>query len=147
MILIYTMLLVVLATICFLTKRRVARLEKKYSRTARDVEKLSLGHMALRQGNSNSKLDSLESVKRQYLLGQLVQKRDALETKCHAWQARAERFGRWLTAVREWKGRTLPYTMGVLDVSGALYLIDYLGVGRWINFQNIVQLLSSSLGW
>jgi hypothetical protein len=143
MILLYTFLLIVLGTISFLVGRRVARLEKKYTQTADEVEKLSLTSVGLRQGNSNSRLDTAESAKRQYLLGQLVQKRDALETRCHTWQARAERFRKMLAALREWKGRKLPYTMGVLDVSAAMYAIDYFGFGQYVSFHNLMQLVST----
>jgi hypothetical protein len=33
--------------------------------------------------------------------------------------------------------------MGALDVSGALYLIDYFGVGHYINFQNMIQTVTA----
>ena len=143
MILLYTFLLIVLGTIGFLINRRVAALEKKFSRTASDADKLLLKQTVMRPGNSNSRFDTAENAKRQFQLGQLVQKRDHLEGKHLSWQAFAERYDRWLTRLREWKGRKLPYTMGALDVSGALYLIDYFGVGQYINVQNMVQVVTA----
>jgi hypothetical protein len=143
MILIYTFVLIVLGVIGFLINRRVVALEKKYTKTAGEAEKVLLKQTMLRQGNSNSKLDTAESAKRQFQLGQLVQKRDFLEDKHLAWQSFADRYGRWVNRLREWKGRKLPYTMGALDVSGALYLIDYFGVGHYINIQNMLQMVSS----
>jgi hypothetical protein len=143
MILIYTFLLIVLGTIGFLINRRVAALEKKYTRTAIDADKLLLKQTALRPGNSNSKLDTAEGAKRQYQLGQLVQKRDYLEAKHLSWQIFANRFDRWVARLRDWKGRKLPYTMGALDVSGALYLIDYFGVGQYVSFQNMIQMVTA----
>ena len=69
----------------------------------------------LKPGNSN-KFDPCQNAKRSFLLGQLVARRDRVEAKHFAWQRWAERFNRWLTAVRGWKGVKLPYTMGALDV-------------------------------
>jgi hypothetical protein len=145
MILLYTFLLIVLGIVSFLINRRVAALEKKYGRTAAEADKLLHKQMMLRQGNSNSKLDTAESAKRQFQLGQLVQKRDSLEGRYHAWQVRGEKFGRFVTRLREWKGRKLPYTMGVLDVSGTLYLIDYFGVGEYVSFRNMMQMVTAFL--
>src|SRR5262245_28689644 len=116
MILIYTILLTILGTIAFLVRRRVASLEKKYARTAEEADTLVLQQAA--QKPSNSKLDTAASAKRQYVLGQLIQKRDSLEGKHLSWLACSERFSRMQARLREWKGRKLPYTMGVLDVSG-----------------------------
>jgi hypothetical protein len=36
--------------------------------------------------------------------------------------------------------------MGALDVSGALYLIDYFGVGQYLSIHNLVQMLASWIG-
>src|SRR5262249_43205939 len=109
MILLYTFLLMFLGTIAFLIRRRAVSLEKKFTRTAAEVDQLSFATLPFRKGNSNSKLDTAETAKQQYLLGQLVEKRDWLEAKTHAWQDRAERFGRMVAALRDWKGRKLPY--------------------------------------
>ena len=35
-----------------------------------------------------------------------------------------------VTALRQWKGRKLPYTLGALDVWLAMYLIDRYGIGQ-----------------
>jgi hypothetical protein len=143
MILLYTFLLMFLGTIAFLLRRRAANLEKKFTRTAAEVDQLSFNHLPFRQGNNNSKLDTAESAKRQYMLGQLTQKRDSLETKSHLWQHRADRFAKVVAALRDWKGRKLPYTMGVLDVSAAMYAIDYFGLNQYINIHNLMHMASS----
>ena len=140
MILLYTSLLMVLGTLGWLVNRRVKGLEKKYTRTAADVELLFVNSKP-----GNSKLDTVESAKRQFLLGQLVQKRDSLEGKCHAWQSFAEKFDRVVTALREAKGRKLPYTMGVLDVSAVLYAIDHFGVGDYVNVRNVVEVVTAHM--
>jgi hypothetical protein len=141
MILIYTFLLIVLGIIGFLINRRVAALEKKYSRTAEEADKLLL--KSTLRGGTNSKLETAETAKRQFVLGQLMHKRDSLEAKYASWQSFADKFGRMQNRLREWKGRKLPYTMGVLDVSGALYMIDYFGVGQYVSFQHLMHLASS----
>ena len=143
MILLYTFLLIVLGTVGFLIRRRAVSLERKYTKTAADVDQLSFNTLPFRQGNSNSKLDTAESAKRQYLLGQLTQKRDSLEARSHAWQGRAERFDKAVAAICEWKGRKLPYTMGVVDVSAAMYAIDYFGLGQYINVNNLMQMVTA----
>jgi len=143
MILLYTTLLFVLGTLSWFVNRRVARLERKFTRTAVEVEQLSTSN-AYKPGNS--KLDTAETAKRQFLLGQLVQKRDTLEGKCHSWQHFADRFGKVVTALREARGRKLPYTMGVLDVSAVLYAIDYFGVGDYVSWHNVVEVVTAYIG-
>lgn len=130
MILLYTSLLVSLAVVKFLLDRRAARLEQRYVRAALEADRL-LGQSSFKPGNS--KLDAAQTAKRQYLLGQLVQKRDRLEARHELWLARAEKFGRLLAAVRDWKGKKLPYTFGLVDMSCLLGLIDYLGAGHYLN--------------
>jgi hypothetical protein len=46
-----------------------------------------------------------------------------------AWSARNERLCRWRLGLRSLRGRSLPYTFGVLDAVGVLSLLDaYLGL-------------------
>jgi hypothetical protein len=141
MILLYTLALFLLGVIKMLIGWRVAFLERRYTRAALAVVKL-LREPAFRDGNGN-RGDVGQSAKRQYQLGVLVQQRDYLEAKHDRWQLRAEKIGAAVNAVRSWKGRKLPYTLGVLDVSGLLYLIDYLGAGEYANVRHLVQMATA----
>ena len=141
MIFLYTSVLLLLGVTRFLFRRRAAWLEKKYVRVAKEADRL-LRQSSWRDGNSN-KPDAYQAAKRQYQLGRLAQKRDRVEAKFTSWQAAADRVGRWSTAVRNWKGRTLPYTFGALDVAGALYLIDTLGVAPYASPRHLVQMVTT----
>jgi hypothetical protein len=141
MILLYTSLLVLLGTASFLIGRRARGLEGKYIRAAQAVDHL-LHRDAIRPGNGN-KPDVCLTAKRQYQLGQLVEQRDRIEHKYVAWQQAADKIGRAVARVREWKGRKLPYTMGVVDVSGALWLVDYLGVGNLVSARRVLELVTT----
>jgi hypothetical protein len=143
MILLYTLLLFLLGVATFLIGLRVRRLEKKYYRAATQADQLLRG-TSLRPGNGN-RLDPYESAKRQYQLGLLVQKRDRLEGKFDAWQKLAKRAGNLAAAVRSWKGRKLPYTFGVLDVSAVLYLIDEMSVGQYVSIKPLVEMIVALL--
>src|SRR5262249_44786593 len=95
-----------------------------------------------KQGSSG-RPDPVAEAKRQYVLGQLAQKRDAVCDRWTAWRGFSERMDRWVSGVRGWKGRKLPYTFGVLDVVGLLALIDGLGVGEYVSVQALLQLAQS----
>jgi hypothetical protein len=142
MILIYTGLVLILAVAGFLIQRRVSNLERKFGRVARAVQQVAL-EPAYKVG---TRLDPCQIAKRQYQLGQLVQKRDRVEQKYHAWQAFADRFGAATARVKAWKGKKLPYTFGVVDVSCLLYTIDTLGFGRHINLTHAWHWLKTVLG-
>ena len=144
MIFLYTFLLLLLAAAKLLIDRRAAYLERKFARAAKAADNVTR-ELTLRGGNY-SKPDLGEAAKRYYLLGLLVQKRDRLEAKYDAWEGFAGRLQRWLTGLRNWKGKKLPYTLGVVDVSCLLYAIDLLGVGEYVSFRNLVQLVTSFLG-
>jgi len=141
MIFLYTALLLLLGVGSFLIKRRVAALEKKYTRVARETEEL-VRQPAYKDGNSN-RHDPYLTAKRQYLLGLLAQKRDRMETRYAAWQEFADKFSRFSQRVRSWKGRLLPYTLGGLDVALVLGLIDYLGAGEYLNARTLVHTVVS----
>jgi hypothetical protein len=141
MIALYSLLLILLVGTHFLLRRRVAALEKKYARVAKEADEL-LRQPIYREGNSN-RLDPFLTAKRQYRLGLLAQKRDQVEARYTAWQGRAEKFGAVVARVRGWKGKKLPYTFGVLDVACALALIDYLGAGQYVNARAMLQAVSS----
>ena len=141
MIFLYTALLLLVGVAHFLIKRRVAALEKKYSRIVKDADDL-LRQSNYRDGNSNRQ-DPYQSAKRQYQLALLAQKRDRMESSYSTWHRRSERVGKFRHRLRSWKGRKLPYTFGVLDVAGAMYLIDYLGAGHYVNARHLMDTLTS----
>ena len=141
MILLYTGLLLLLGVAKFLVGRRAARLQTRYARLAQEVSKLA-SEPLYKEGNSR-RPDMYQTARNQYQLGQLIQRKDRLEDRYCRWLGRSERLAKWYTAVRHWKGRKLPYTFGVLDVAGALALIDYLGVGQVVSLRNLVQVLST----
>ena len=141
MIFLYTALLLLVGVAHFLIKRRVAALEKKYSRIVKDADDL-LRQSNYRDGNSNRQ-DPYQSAKRQYQLALLAQKRDRMESSYSTWHRRSERVGKFRHRLRAWKGRKLPYTFGVLDVAGAMYLIDYLGAGHYVNARHLMDTLTS----
>lgn len=143
MILLYALVLLLLGVALFLTRRRASGLERKYYRAAAEAERLAQ-HPAYRPGKA-SRADALQSARRQYELGRLVQKRDRLEAKFDYWQGLAKRLGRRVATVRSWQGRKMPYTMGVLDVMTVLYVVDEFTVGRYVSVKQLVQTVASLL--
>jgi hypothetical protein len=141
MLLLYTALLILVGVAYFLVKRRVASLEKKYSGVVKEADDL-LRQSGQRDGNSNRQ-DPYQSAKRQYQLALVAQKRDRMETSYSRWHRRAERLGKLRHRLRSWKGRKLPYTFGVLDVVGALSLIDALGAGQYLNVRYLLETVTS----
>ncbi|MBI1916278.1 MAG: hypothetical protein HYS12_16340 [Planctomycetes bacterium] len=127
MILLYVVLLLALACARFLVARRAGVLERKYSRVARAAQEMAAQPLP-REGNS-SRSDPYRSAKHQYLLGQLVQKRDRVEGRYAAWQARSERLGRFSTRLRGWEGRWVPYLLGAADAVLLLTLFALFGSG------------------
>jgi hypothetical protein len=140
MIFLYTFLLLLLVVVRFLIARRVAALEKKYARAASAAGKL-LNEPVFKPGSC--KLDPALVARRQYQLGQLVERRERLEDKWYAWRKFHEKYGRCVAAVQGWKGKKLPYTFGVLDVSFVLYLIDHFSIGEYLNAHTLLQLVTS----
>jgi hypothetical protein len=143
MIFLYTFLLLVLAAVKFLFQRRAAYLAWRYSRATLGVEKL-LHDPLLREGNSN-RVNQARAAQRQYLLGQLVQKKERLEIKNYFWQNMSDKLARALDRLRNWKGKKLPYTLGALDVWLLFYLLDQFGVADYVSPRNLFQLVSTWL--
>ena len=139
MIFLYTLALVLLGAAKALAVYRAGRLERRYAKAALTAEKLL---RAPEPKAGNGRHDLAATAKRQYQLGQLVQKRGALEARHATWQARADRLTGWSAAVRNWRGRKLPYTAGVLDVWMLLCLLDYLGAGEYVNAHEAVRWLA-----
>ena len=143
MIFLYTFLLLILAAVKFLFQRRAAYLAWRYSRATLGVEKL-LHDPLFREGNSN-RVNQARAAQRQYLLGQLVQKKERLEIKNYFWQNMSDKLARALDRLRNWKGKKLPYTLGALDVWLLFYLLDQFGVADYVSPRNLFQLVSTWL--
>lgn len=141
MVLLYSTVMVVLGTLKLLTNRRASSLERKYYAMVREADRLLTG-LSLR-GGLDSRKDACLAAKQQYQLGQLIQKRDRLESKHGLWQHRSAKLGRWLQAIRTWKGKKLPYTMGAVDISLVLYLLDQMGANTFISVRHLVQTVTA----
>ena len=115
MILLYTLGLLVLGVSTFITQRRARALERKYIRAAQQADQLAK-ELSYKGGNSNQ-ADLFVTARRQYELGRLVQLRDRLEGKYDRWEAFTEYFRRLRKGLLLWKGRFVPYLLGVLDVA------------------------------
>ena len=138
----YTLLLLFLAALQVLIDRRAARLERKYARAARDVDRLA--REPLYKGGNTSRPDLTVAAKRQYQLGLLAQRRDRLEAKHETWQAARDKVAGLVARIRTWKGKKLPYTLGILDFGFVLYLIDTVGPGR-VNVRGLVEEVTAFL--
>jgi hypothetical protein len=143
MIVLYTLLLLLLGLARFLIGRRTASLERKYVKAA--TAAADLLNQPLSKSSYSGKPDPYLTAKRQYQLGILAQRRDALEAKHDAWQHFHERVSRIVAAVRGWRGKKLPYTFGVLDVFLLLTLLDYLAVNQYVNGRYLLELINSWL--
>lgn len=126
MMILYVFLLLILLMARAFVARRASVLEKKFERVARSAREM-LTLPIHKQGNS-SRPDGTAYAKQQYLLGQLVEKRDRIEGRYLAWQARSEKLGKIMATLTRWKGRVLPYTAGVVDVAMVLAFLTMLGV-------------------
>jgi hypothetical protein len=141
MLLVYTFLLLLLGVANFLIRRRVASLEKKFARVATAADKL-LRSPQFREGNSG-RPDPCQVAKRQYQLALLAHQQDKLEAKHDAWERYAEKSRKLVGAVRGWKGKTVPYTFGVVDVLLLFTLIDYLGLTGYVSGRHLVELITA----
>jgi hypothetical protein len=140
MILIYTLLILILASFKLVLQARASALGRRYSSLARAVQAL-VQTSSLRGGLN--RVDPGQTARQTLELGQLVQQRDQLEARHFAWQGWADKLGHWADRLRNWKGQKLPYTMGVADVWLVLTLIDHLGVGQLISTQRLLQIASA----
>jgi hypothetical protein len=143
MIVLYVSLLLLLCGTHYVLRRRAASLERKYAVVLKEASSL-LREPLPREGNSG-RTDPYLTAKRNYQLGALAQKKEALETKHCAWQTRAEKVGRMLRAVRSWRGRKFPYLLGALDAVASLCLLEYLGLGEYASPHHLVSTLTSWL--
>ena len=136
MILLYTLLVFLLGVVKLLVTLRARALERKFMRVAAAVNQM-LREPDYKPGNGG-KADPCLSAKRTVLLGELVRQRDRVEAKYFAWQRWADRFAGWVRAVRDWKGKKLPYTLGAVDVWMMLCLVDYLGLGEYLSTSAVI---------
>ena len=125
MIVLYAIGLALLGVATFITGRRARSLERKYVAAAKDAERLS-NDLTLRGGN-RLQADPCAAARKTFELGRLVQKRDRLEAKYTAWEARGERLAKTRDRLRRWKGRFTPYAMGAVDAILIVAGLAYLG--------------------
>jgi hypothetical protein len=139
----YTLLLLFLGALQVLIDRRAARLERKYARAAQATDRLA--REPVYKGGNTTRPDPTVAAKRQYQLGVLAQKRDRLEAKHETWQTARDKVAVLAAGIRAWRGKKLPYALGVLDFGFLLYLIDTLGSGR-VNLRGLVDEVMTLLG-
>jgi hypothetical protein len=137
MILLYTLILGLAGVAHWVLLRRATTLGRAYAARAEAVLKL-LHAAPAKQGNS-AKADACAQAKQQFELGRLALQRDRHEAKWYAAQARADRAGKIAAALKAWKGRKLPYTLGVCDVWLVLYAIDRFGVGDMLGPRQVID--------
>src|SRR4029077_11145399 len=87
MMILYLLLLLLLVLARVFVAARAKRLESRYARAANTAREL-LAQPVYKNGNSN-RTDATTHAKQQYLLGQVVEKRDRIEARYLAWQARS----------------------------------------------------------
>jgi hypothetical protein len=141
MIVLYSVSLALLRSVLFLVSRRVRVLERKYTRVSLAAGKL-VQQPVLRPGNSRA--DLCQSARQQYELGRLVQRRDWLESRHFAWQVRQEKLSKQVKRMQDWKGRKLPYLLGITDVTLGLWGMDSVGLAR-IDFSQLLQTFQTLL--
>jgi hypothetical protein len=144
MIVLYVTLLLVFGLLHLLVRRRATALERQYSRAAGATD-AALKETTLKPGNGN-RPDPCQAAKRQYELGRLVDKRDAVEARYTAWQGAAEKFAAARARLRRWQGKFLPYAFGMLDTALVLVLLDQLAGGKVVDAYPVVEAVRSLLG-
>jgi hypothetical protein len=141
MILVYLSLLLFFGLLRVLIAVRVRLLERKYARAAAEAQAL-LQQPAYRDGNSRH-ADPYKSAKQQFVLGSLVQKRDRAEARYAAWQARSDKLGQGVRRLRAWKGRLVPYLLGVIDVALLLGVLSALGLADSLQLSKVLERVSA----
>lgn len=139
MVLLYTLILLALGLVRWAVASWSGWLARKYTRLAAATLKF-VAQPLYKPGNSN-KVDSFAMAKRNFVLGQLVTRRDRVEAKYFRWQGWTDKLTAALNAFRGWKGKKLPYSLGVLDVWLTLYLIDTMGVAEHLSVRQIIDLV------
>jgi hypothetical protein len=127
MILAYVTIVIALAAAHLLVRARAARLERRFSAVAAEADAV-LKRGSMRGGNC-CRPDPYAAARHQYELARLAMKRDRIEERYTGAQAFAERFGRWRARLSGYRGKLLPYAVGVCDVAAAVVTLDRLGLG------------------
>jgi hypothetical protein len=140
MMLLYTLLVFLLGAAKLLIQRKASALARKYSQVAQQTDKM-LRETVYKEGNS-ARLDPYQTAKKHYLLGCMVEKKERLEAKHFSWQARAERFGKFVARVRGWRGKVLPYVVGATDVLVSLGLIEVYHLQDVVGLTQVTQWLT-----
>jgi hypothetical protein len=126
MLLVYVSLLMLLALVQVVLRWRVARLERRYIHVSALADDL-LKKTAVRGGNNRA--DPFVAVRQQYELAQLAMKRERVENRYASWQSLSDRFAKLRAALSGYKGKLLPYLVGVVDVVALVVMLDQFGFG------------------
>lgn len=130
----YALLTLVVAAVKGALVALAARVERKYAKAAKEAEAVA---KLVQAKPASGAVDPYAVAKSQYELGRLVEKRDALEAKTLAWQARSEKAGVLLAKLRGLNGRLVPYLMGVVDVGLVLAGLNLLGLPHGLTTENL----------
>jgi hypothetical protein len=126
MLVVYLSVLIALALLHGLVRLRVSRLERRFSAVAAEADAL-LKKTGFKNGNS-CRPDPYQSAKHQFELARLAMKRDRIEERYTSWQSFSERFGRFRSRLRGYRGKILPYFGGALDVAIVTVALQQVGV-------------------
>jgi hypothetical protein len=130
----YALLTLAVAALKSLLAARAARVERKYAKAAKEAETVARQVQAKPAGGA---VDPYAAAKSHYELGRLVEKRDALEAKTLAWQARAEKAAAVFAKLRGMNGRLVSYLMGVVDVGLVLTALNLLGLPHGLTGESV----------
>ena len=72
--------------------------------------------------------DEYTRTKNQLELNKLVTKQEKLDKKFFFWDKRYDAAEKTRDMLRRWRGRKLPYMLGIADLVGLLTLLQYLGL-------------------
>ena len=134
MIPLYALLRAALAGVKALFTAKASRLERKYTKAALAAEAVA---RQLQTKPGNGQLDPFATAKSHYEFGRLVETRDHLKEKFVAWRGRAEGVGRASATVAGWKGRTVPYLCGAVDLGLILTALHYLGFPHGLTLDGV----------
>jgi hypothetical protein len=132
----YALLTLAVASVKGWLAARAAGVEKKYAKAAKEAEAVARAVQAKPAGGA---VDPYALAKSHYELGRLVEKRDRLEGKTLAWQARAEKATAVLAKLKGLNGRLMPYLMGVVDVGLVLTALSMLGLPHGLTVEGVEE--------
>lgn len=137
MLALYVLLWLLLALLHLLLRWRVTQLERRFVRVAGEADTL-VQRSSCRAGNSN-RVDPLKVARQQYDLARVALKRDRVEERYATWQSLNEKFARCRSRFTNYRGKLMPYLVGVVDVVTMLAVLDRFGI-------SLTQ-LKTLLGW